>query len=69
MTNVNVTEDSFLDTRGAAACLNVSENTLKNWRSQSRGPAYFRNEGMILYAVSDLNKYLERNRVSTVEQA
>lgn len=67
-TNVSVTDDSFLDTRAAAACLNVSENTLKNWRSQSKGPAYFRNEGMILYSVRDLNNYLDNSRVSTSEQ-
>lgn len=65
---INVTSDSLLDTRAAAACLNVSENTLKNWRAMGKGPAYFRNEGLIVYSVADLNNYLASKRVSTDDQ-
>lgn len=66
--NINITEDALLDTRAAAACLNRSENTLKNWRTQGIGPAYYRNEGTVMYSVQDLNAYLESNRVSTADQ-
>lgn len=47
-----------------AARLNVTEVTLKTWRSRGRGPAYYRGLGRrILYRQSDLDRYIESCRV------
>jgi hypothetical protein len=39
--------------------LRVSPKTLLNWRYQSRGPAYIKMGGIILYRPSDIEAYLE----------
>jgi len=47
----------------ASAYLGVKPQTLRNWRCQMRGPAYSKIGRRIVYAVQDLDKYREKNRV------
>lgn len=46
----------------AAEYLGVSEQTLRNWRSQGRGPAYWR-LGRIFYVRTDLDRWARTRRV------
>jgi len=47
----------------ASEILGLSKQTLRNWRSQSRGPAYSKLGRRVIYAVQDLERYRDRNRV------
>ncbi|TAW19255.1 DNA-binding protein [Rhizobium ruizarguesonis] len=50
----------------AAAYLRVTEVTLARWRGESKGPAYVKTGGRVLYRVSSLLAYLaESERKST----
>ena len=51
------------DERGAAARLGVATGTLRNWRSQDRGPVYCHLGRRIIYRVRDIDAYLEANAV------
>lgn len=41
----------------------ATRQTLSNWRSQGRGPAFIKVGSKVLYRGSDLLKWLEANRV------
>ena len=59
-----------LNEKAAAAYLNYKVNTLRVWRSQSKGPAFIRtseNGGGIRYLIKDLDAWQASNRVFTVE--
>jgi len=47
----------------AAAYLGISSQTLYNWRNQRRGADYVLMGSKILYLRSDLDKFIESNRV------
>lgn len=51
----------------------VTEEHLRHWRKTGRGPAYSKPGGprgrATLYLRSDVEKYVERTRVSTRDQA
>jgi hypothetical protein len=51
------------DTPGAAAILGISPGTLRNMRSQAKGPAYYRVGKRIVYRRADLNAFLSSCRV------
>ena len=51
------------DTPGAAAVLGISTGTLRNMRSQAKGPAYYRVGKRIVYRRADLNAFLSSCRV------
>jgi hypothetical protein len=51
------------DTPGAAAVLGISPGTLRNMRSQAKGPAYYRVGKRIVYRRADLNAFLSSCRV------
>lgn len=63
--------DDLLDTPAAAVYLGgerrpFSENTLRIWRVEGRGPAYLRIMGRIRYRRSDLDKFIaEGHRTRT----
>lgn len=42
----------------AAEVLRVHPGTLANWRWLSKGPAFYRLEGKILYSKKDLTRYI-----------
>jgi len=56
--------EDYLNDREAAKLLSLSPQTLRNWRTQSRGPAYIKAGRAIRYAVEDLRDYMTANRVS-----
>jgi hypothetical protein len=35
---------------------------LRRWRTEGRGPAWFKLEGSVRYALSDIQQYIESNR-------
>ena len=54
----------LLDDIQAAKVLRVSVGTLRNWRSSRLGgPAFIRVGRLVRYRESDLNAYLDRQRV------
>lgn len=59
------TEQERLSTREAAEILQVKEETLRRWRSNHTGPAYYRlsNPRRIYYLRKDLETYLQGERV------
>ncbi|ARD42451.1 helix-turn-helix transcriptional regulator [Actinomyces gaoshouyii] len=59
--------ETMLTTCDLADALSVSPRTLDNWRSASRGPAYFRIEGTVRYRMSDVVAWLEGQQVQTLE--
>jgi predicted DNA-binding transcriptional regulator AlpA len=50
---------TFLSAKEAAAYLRVSTSTLARFRAQRRGPKARKPAGRILYAVDDLDQWLE----------
>jgi excisionase family DNA binding protein len=44
-------------TTEAADLLGLSASTLEKWRSERKGPAYFKIGGKIFYRVEDLEQY------------
>ena len=55
---------NFLNDVEAAEFLRLSPQTLRNWRTQSRGPAYSRAGRAIRYNIEDLNAFMAQNRVN-----
>ncbi len=50
----------------AAEMLDVSEETLKRWREDGRGPRHVKIEGRVKYRLSDVQTYIdESSRAST----
>lgn len=60
-------EDESLTTEQAAAVLQQSKNTLRQWRSQGRGPAYERRGRTIRYQLSALKAWRASNVVVTAD--
>jgi hypothetical protein len=55
--------ESYLNDVEAARVLRLSPQTLRNWRTQSRGPAYTKAGRAIRYSFDDLKKFMSQNRV------
>ncbi len=51
------------DHKSAAGYLGIAAQTLYNWRTQRRGPDYILMGSKILYLKSDLDKFIDANRV------
>lgn len=60
-------DDESLTTEQAAAVLQQSKNTLRQWRSQGRGPAYEKRGRTIRYQLSALNAWRASNVVVTAD--
>lgn len=59
MTPPSDPDDRYVTTRGAAAFIGYSQGTLRNWRSQGRGPAWTRAPGgTVRYLVADLRAFM-----------
>ncbi len=54
----HVTADGRLTTVGAAALIGIKHDTLKNWRSQGKGPPHFR-AGQVWYRVDDVLDWID----------
>lgn len=51
-----------IDQKQAADYLGVSQSLLKKWRSEDRGPAYYRFGRRIVYLVRELDEFREAQR-------
>ena len=61
---MNFREETFVNDVEAAKFLRLSPQTLRNWRTQSRGPAYSKAGRSVRYALVDLQAYMDKNRVN-----
>ena len=57
----------MISTSEAAAMFSVAGGTLQNWRSQKKGPRYFRCSRKILYRVEDLEDFFTSTPVLTID--
>ena len=55
--------EDFLNDIEAAKLLRLSPQTLRNWRTQCRGPVYIKAGRAIRYARGDLMAFMVQNRV------
>ena len=60
---MNFREQTFMNDVEAAEILRLSPQTLRNWRTQNRGPAYVKAGRAIRYSVDDLRAFMDQNRV------
>ncbi|MEN6442001.1 MAG: helix-turn-helix domain-containing protein [Syntrophobacter sp.] len=47
--------------------LGIKEKTLANWRTQGRGPQFYKFGKVIRYALDDLQKWIQIHRVRTAD--
>ena len=52
-----------VDEHGAAALLGIAPATLRNQRSQLRGPKYYKVGRRVVYKIADLSSYLDLHAV------
>jgi transposase-like protein len=57
------TRERFVADVEAARLIGVSPQTLRNWRSQRKGPPYSKRGHFVRYYVPDLFRYLEEYRI------
>lgn len=55
--------DRYINDVEAAMMLSASPQTLRNWRSMGRGPAYCKRGRMVRYRVQDLFDFMASGRV------
>lgn len=56
----------YIDTNPAAKILHVSPRTLIRWRDLRKGPPFIKAGRRVLYRVSDIEAWLEKNKVEMV---
>lgn len=66
---VKFCEDDCLTTEQAAQLLQQSKNTLRQWRSQGKGPAFERRGRTVRYPKSALTAWRDSNMVVTADSA
>jgi len=59
-------KDKF-DHKEAANYLGIADQTLYNWRNQRRGPDYVLMGSKIIYLKTDLDRYIDMNRIRLSE--
>lgn len=64
---VTFCEDDCLTTEQAAQVLQQSQNTLRQWRSQGKGPAFERRGRTVRYPKSALKAWRDSNMVVTAD--
>jgi excisionase family DNA binding protein len=65
----HIRQQEYVRTREAARYLSLSHRTLEKLRVTGAGPGYFKMGRAVLYAISDLDAWLARNRrCSTSDQ-
>jgi len=55
----------MLTEKQVATMLSITQQTLRNWRQQGKGPKYVKVGGSIRYRYTDVELYLEKNAVET----
>ena len=56
--------ENFMNDREAAKFLRLSPQTLRNWRTQCRGPAYSKLGRAVRYSLDELRAFTDSNRVN-----
>ena len=56
----------LLNTKEAAEYLGLAEQTLHNYRFNRKPPSYVKLNRRILYELSELDKFIESNRVNLI---
>lgn len=56
----------FIPTEAAATMLHLSPRTLIRWRDLRKGPTYIKAGRRVLYRVTDIELWLEKNKVQMV---
>ena len=59
----------YLSTVEAADLLNTTAGVLANWRHHGEGPPYIKLRRKILYAVKDIQEWLDYHKVKTAYHA
>ena len=67
MVSSSIQTPTVLDEIGAAARLGIAPATLRNIRSQGRGPRYSRVGRRIVYRIRDVEAYLDAHAVDPAE--
>lgn len=52
---------SYLTTQEAADYVGLKPRTLQTWRSEGRGPVYYKRNNRILYKPSDIDAWIEES--------
>ena len=60
-------EETFMNDVEAAKFLRLSPQTLRNWRTKCRGPAYSKLGRAVRYNLAGLRAFTEQNRVSSAD--
>jgi hypothetical protein len=60
---IRATPAGLVRERDAAAYLHISERQLRRWRSDGSGPAYSKLAGRTWYAITDLDLYIQSQRI------
>lgn len=55
-------QSGFTGREGAGVHLNISPNTLDRWRSEKKGPPYYKFGGAVRYKFVELDEYAESQR-------
>ena len=63
---MNLQEDRLVTTRELADLLGITDTTLRMWRMQRRGPAWFRlgTRGRVRYDLARVRAWLEENETT-----
>jgi excisionase family DNA binding protein len=59
--------EPLLSTDQVAEYLGIAVNTLEKWRVQGKGPAYHKLGVFIRYRKSDVDAWIDRQRINTTE--
>ena len=62
-----MTERERFNHKDAAEYLGIAEQTLYNWRNQRRGPDYVLMGRKVIYWKTDLDTFVEANRIKLNE--
>jgi predicted DNA-binding transcriptional regulator AlpA len=62
--DVKTSGNEAVNEKRAASILNVSTKTLQAWRFQRRGPSYIKLGRAVRYLLSDLDLFLQNNKVA-----
>jgi predicted DNA-binding transcriptional regulator AlpA len=65
---VGVNTDKWISEDEAAAHIGISPHTLRQWRTQKRGPAYRKFGRFVRYLRADLDDYLNDHPMRTIDQ-
>jgi len=62
-----ILERKYLNPKEFEEIYRIPEKTLANWRSQGRGPAYFKFGGKVRYSLKDIEDWIEKSRFLTID--